>query len=64
MRPATHYLVAYQSLVDVINVLLEAPMRNIPVVNNEVEKKLVGSVLKSEALGILSEAITAVPARD
>lgn len=63
MRPVNHYLVAYQSLVDVIPVLLEAEMRNIPVVNNEVEKKLVGSVLKSEALGILSEAIAAMPGK-
>lgn len=64
MRPAKHYLVAYQNLVDALPVLLEAEMRNVPVVNNEFEKKLVGAVLKSEALGILSEAITSMPIRE
>ncbi|MCX7872270.1 MAG: chloride channel protein [Verrucomicrobiae bacterium] len=63
MRPAEHYLLAYQNLIDALPVLLEAEMKNIPVVNNDVEKKLVGAVLKSEALGILSETITASPRR-
>jgi len=34
-------------------------MRNIPVVNNQSELRLIGSVARAEALGLLSEAIVA-----
>lgn len=61
MRPVPYYLTPQQNLVEAFPVLMNSEMRNIPVVNNSKEMKLIGSVLRSEALGILSEAITAAP---
>jgi hypothetical protein len=45
--------------VDAFPVLLQSELRNVPVVNNRLENKLVGSVVRSEALQLLSEAVTA-----
>jgi len=39
--------------------LLASELRNVPVVNSIEERRLIGSVQRSEALGFLSEAIVA-----
>ena len=59
MRPPPPCLTPNQRLVDALPVLLSSEQRNIPVVNNLVEFRLVGSVGRAEALGLLSEAIAA-----
>jgi hypothetical protein len=42
----------------VLPVLLASEIRNVPVVNNLSEYRLLGTVARSEALGLLSEAIS------
>jgi CIC family chloride channel protein len=59
MHPVPAILTPDQHLIDVLPTLLASDLRNIPVVNNLTEKRLVGSVVRSEALGMLSEAIAA-----
>jgi hypothetical protein len=43
--------------VDAVPVLLASEQRNIPVVNTRRENRLVGAVVRAEALGVVSEAI-------
>jgi CIC family chloride channel protein len=59
MRPPPPCLTPNQRLVDALPILLASEQRNVPVVNNLVEFRLVGSVARAEALGLLSEAIAA-----
>lgn len=59
MRPPPPCLTPNQKLVDVFPVLLKSELRNVPVVNNSTEFRLIGSVLRSEALNMLSEALSA-----
>ena len=59
MRPSPPCLTPDLRLVDALPVLLASEQRNVPVVNTLSENRLVGSVVRAEALGILSEAITA-----
>jgi chloride channel protein, CIC family len=59
MRPPPPCLTPNQRLLDALPVLLSSEHRNVPVVNNLTEFRLVGSVSRSEALGLLSEAIAA-----
>jgi chloride channel protein, CIC family len=59
MRPVPPCLTPGEKLVDAFPVLLQSELRNVPVVNNRLENKLVGSVVRSEALQLLSEAVTA-----
>jgi CBS domain-containing protein len=59
MRPAPPCLTPSQKLVDVFPVLLQSELRNVPVVNNASEFRLVGSVSRAEALNTLSEALAA-----
>jgi CIC family chloride channel protein len=59
MRPPPACLTPGQKLTDVLPVLLASEIRNVPVVNNLSEYRLVGTVARAEALGLLSEAITA-----
>jgi CIC family chloride channel protein len=58
MRPASKCLTPGQRLDEALPILLEAEMRNVPVVNNRREKRLVGAVNRAEALGQLAEAMT------
>ena len=58
MRPVPKCLTPGQRLDEALPVLLEAEMRNVPVVNNRREKLLVGAVNRAEALGQLAEAMT------
>lgn len=59
MRAAPAVLTPNQLLPDALHVLLSSEQRNIPVVNNHKEQLLVGSLVRAEALGTLSEAIDA-----
>ena len=59
MRPLPPCLTPNQKLRDVLPILLSSEARNVPVVNNLNQYRLLGTVTRSEALSILSEAITA-----
>jgi chloride channel protein, CIC family len=59
MRPVPPCLLPGQKLLDALPVLLASEQRNVPVVNNREEKRLVGSMLRAEALAALSEMIAA-----
>lgn len=59
MREPPATLTPNQKLVDAFPSLLQSELRNVPVVNNRIESRLVGSVLRSEALQMISEALTA-----
>jgi CIC family chloride channel protein len=59
MRDAPQTLTPNQKLVEAFPTLLQSELRNVPVVNNRIENKLVGSVLRSEALGLISQALAA-----
>jgi CIC family chloride channel protein len=59
MRPVPPFLVPGQKLLDALPVLLGSEQRNVPVVNSRFEKRLLGSVLRAEALAALSEVIAA-----
>jgi CBS domain-containing protein len=57
MRPPPPCLTPNQKLLDALPVLLASEQRNVPVVNTPKERRLVGAVVRAEALGVLSEAI-------
>ncbi len=57
MRPPPACLCPGQKLLEVMPILLTSELRNIPVVNSERDRRLIGSVGRAEALGLLSEAI-------
>jgi CIC family chloride channel protein len=59
MRPPPPFLTPDQRLTDVLPTLLTSELRNVPVINNAVQFRLVGSVERAEALGLLSQAISA-----
>ncbi len=59
MRPVPPCLVPSQKLLDALPVLLASEQRNVPVVNTLEEKRLVGALLRAEALASLSEVIAA-----
>jgi CIC family chloride channel protein len=59
MRPPPPCLMPNQKLVDAFPILLASELRNVPVVNNQLEFQLVGSIRRSEALNLLSEALAA-----
>jgi CIC family chloride channel protein len=57
MRPPPACLTPGQQLIEVLPVVLSSEQRNIPVVNNTRENRLVGALGRAEALALLSEAI-------
>ena len=57
MRPPPPCLTPNQRLLDALPVLLASEQRNVPVVNSLEERRLLGSVLRAEALGLMAEAI-------
>jgi len=59
MRPPPACLTPGQTLPDVLPLLLASEFRNIPVVNNLAEFRLVGTVARAEVLDLFSEAISA-----
>jgi chloride channel protein, CIC family len=59
MRDPPPCLTPGQRLADVLPALLSSELRNVPVVNTLNDYRLIGSVARAEALGLLSEAISA-----
>ena len=59
MRPTPVCLTPNQKLSDVLPLLLASEIRNVPVVNNLMQNRLIGTVARTEALSLLSEAISA-----
>lgn len=59
MRPPPPVLTPDQRLFDALPVLLASDQRNVPVVSDPHNRRLIGALAKAEALGLLSEAITA-----
>jgi len=57
MRPPPKTLTPGQRLLDALPVVLQSELRNVPVVNDPGENRLVGSVSRAEVLAIFSEAI-------
>lgn len=57
MRPPPACLTPSLTIQEALPILLASDMRYVPVVNNPVDLKLIGSVIRSEALGLISEAI-------
>jgi CIC family chloride channel protein len=57
MRPPPKCLTPGQRLLDALPFVLDCELRNVPIVNNSSENKLVGSVSRAELLNIFSEAI-------
>ena len=59
MREAPQSLTPNQKLVDAFPTLLQSELRNVPVVNNRIENRLIGSVSRAEALALINEALAA-----
>ena len=59
MRPPPKCVTPNQRLLEVLPVVLESELRNIPVVNSFTENRLVGVLARGEALGIFAEVIAA-----
>lgn len=59
MRDPPACLTPNQRLSDVLPILLASELRNVPVVNTLTDYKLIGAISRSDALGTLSEAISA-----
>ncbi len=59
MRPPPPCLTPGQRVLEALPVVLESELRNVPVVNNPSENRLVGAVVRAEVLAIFSEAIAA-----
>ena len=57
MRPPPKFLTPGQRLLEALPIVLESELRNVPVVNNLEERRLVGSVSRAEVLAVFSEAI-------
>jgi chloride channel protein, CIC family len=57
MRAAPKTLTPSQPLLDALPTVLQSELRNVPVVNNYSENRLVGAVARAELLTIFSEAI-------
>lgn len=57
MRPVPVMLTPSQTITEALPALLASEQRNVPVVNSLTERRLVGSVLRAEALGTMAEAI-------
>ena len=59
MRAVPPCLLPRQKLLEALPILLASELQNVPVINTKEGMKLVGSVRRAEALGLLSEAISA-----
>jgi len=59
MRPLPICLTPNQRLPDVLPILLGSEIQNLPVIDNLIQQRLIGSVARTEALSLLSEAISA-----
>jgi len=61
MRPPPACVTPRQRLLEVLPLVLESELRNIPVVNTFEEYRLVGALARAEVLAIFSEAIATRP---
>ncbi|HTY86312.1 MAG TPA: ClcB-like voltage-gated chloride channel protein [Candidatus Acidoferrum sp.] len=59
MRPPPPCLTPDQRLLEALPTVLASELRNVPVVNNPGENRLVGAVVRAEMLAVFSEAIAA-----
>jgi chloride channel protein, CIC family len=59
MRPPPPCVTPHQRLVDVFNLALASQQQNIPVVNTLSDRRLVGSLARSQVLDLFSESIIA-----
>jgi CIC family chloride channel protein len=57
MQPPPACLIPSQGLMEALPILLASEQRHVPVVNTLTQYRLVGAIVRAEALGILSEAI-------
>jgi CIC family chloride channel protein len=57
MRAPPKTLTPAQRLVDALPTVLQSELRNVPVVNNQTENRLIGCVSRAEILAVFSEAI-------
>jgi len=57
MRPVPGVLCPAQRLLEALPVIVASEQRNVPVVNNRSDMRLVGAVVRAEALGVVAEAI-------
>lgn len=57
MRPPPPALTPNVHLHEALPVLLASELRHVPVINNRAERRLVGALIREEALALLSEAI-------
>ncbi len=57
MRPVPGVLCPAERLLEALPVIVASEQRNVPVVNNRTDMRLVGSVVRAEALGVVAEAI-------
>jgi CIC family chloride channel protein len=62
MRPPPEVLLPGQRLLEVLPTIVASEQRNVPVVNNRTEMRLVGALVRAEALGVVAEAIDGRPA--
>jgi len=61
MRPPPPCLTPGQKLHDALPILLASELRNLPVVNDLGQGRLIGAVERAEALNLITEAITSRP---
>jgi CIC family chloride channel protein len=61
MRPPPQCLTPGQKLHDALPILLASDLRNVPVVNDLGQGRLIGAVERAEALSLITEAITSRP---
>jgi CIC family chloride channel protein len=59
MRPPPKCLTPNQRLLQVLPMVLDSELRNIPVVNSHTENRLVGALARGEVLNVFSEALAA-----
>jgi CIC family chloride channel protein len=59
MRPPPRCVTPSQRLLEVLPLVLESELRNIPVVNSIKENRLIGALGRAEVLSVFSEAIAA-----
>jgi len=57
MRPPPPVVTPGERLLAALPVIVASELRNVPVVNNRVEMRLVGAVVRAEALGLVAGAI-------
>jgi CIC family chloride channel protein len=57
MRPPPAVLLPTERLLDVLPTIIASDLRNVPVVNSRLEMKLIGAVVRAEALGVVASAV-------